>query len=87
MMLLRPSASRALLKGLVEERFSLGLTLPEQYEAIFVEFLSARLRIDGSNSYSDVSKVVHDLSDSHRSRLVDCRLVVSALLGGVENME
>ena len=84
-MLFRPSASCTLFKGLIEKRFSLSLTLPEQDKAVFVEFFSTGLRVDGRDSYLDVSEIVHDLCDSHRSRLIDCRLVVSALPGGVES--
>jgi len=71
-MLLRPSASCTLFKGLVEKRFGFSLTLPEQYEAVFIELFSARLSIDGGDPYLDVSEVVHDLGDSHRSHLIHC---------------
>lgn len=72
--LLRPSASCTLFKGLIEKRFGLTLTLSEQDETLFVEFFSAGLSVDRSDPYLNVPKVVHDLCDSHRSRLIHCRL-------------
>lgn len=72
-MLFRPPASRALFERLCEKSFGFSLTLPEQDEAVFVEFFSAGLGIDGGDADLDVPKVVHNLCDSHCSCLVHCR--------------
>ena len=70
-MLLRPPPPRARLERLAQQRFGLGLHLPEQYEAVFVEFLAAGLGLDGGDAVLDFAEVVDDLADAQGSRLVD----------------
>jgi hypothetical protein len=68
--LLRPPPPRARLERLAQQRFGFGLHLPEQDEAVFVEFLAAGLGLDGGDAVLDFAEVVDDLADAQGSRLV-----------------
>ena len=62
---------RTRLERLAQQRFGFGLHLSEQDEAVFVEFLAARLGLDGGDAVLDFAEVVDDLPDAQGSRLVD----------------
>jgi hypothetical protein len=70
-MLLCSPPPRTRLERLAQQRFGFGLHLSEQDEAVFVEFLAARLGLDGGDAVLDFAEVVDDLPDAQGSRLVD----------------
>jgi len=78
MMLLRPPPPRTRLERLAQQRFGLGLHLPEQDETIFVEFFAAGLGLDGGDAVLDFAEVDDYFADAQGAGLVDyARLVVN----------
>lgn len=80
MLVLRSSSSTSLFEWLVQKRFCLGLTLPQQHEADFVELFSGGHDPDRSNTMLDIAEVCQNFSNAHSSGLVYCRALVNVVL-------